>query len=213
MHIEPGLLSPAKLLFANGAAALLLARYTPSLLRQPTLLLRCLLAAIFFTACMQLAHVKVGPSELHFVGAMPIYLLCGFVPTLLGFGLGLLMQGLLFEPQDLVHLAVNALSLIVPLIVTHRLLGRHGRPLTRRHLLQLDALYYGGVTLMVGFWLANGQTATALQGWALFAASYLSVVLTEPVLTWLLVRGAQALARHHGALLRLCVDERISARA
>lgn len=116
MHIEPGLLAPAKLLFANSAAALLLAHHTPALLRQPALLLRSLLAAVFFTACMQVVHVKVGPSELHFVGAMPIYLLCGFVPTLFGFSLGLLMQGLVFEPQDLVHLAVNALSLMVPLM-------------------------------------------------------------------------------------------------
>ncbi|MEO3713796.1 energy-coupling factor ABC transporter permease [Roseateles flavus] len=213
MHIEPGLLAPAKLLFANGAAALLLAHHAPALLRQPVLVLRSVLAALFFTACMQLVHLKVGPSELHFVGAMPIYLLCGLVPTLFGFGLGLLVQGLLFEPLDLVHLAVNALSLMVPLLLTHQLLGRRDRPLSRRFLLQLDATYYAGVTLMVGFWLANGQTSTALQDWAMFAASYVTVALAEPLLSGLLVRGAQALARRRDALVRLCCDERISAGA
>lgn len=213
MHIEPGLLSPAKLLLANAAATLLLAHYTPTLLRRPALLLRCALAAVFFTVCMQAAHMKVGPSELHFVGAMPIYLLCGFVPTLLAFVLGLLMQGLLFEPQDLVHWAVNALSLMVPLLVTHGLFGRQERALSWSRILKLDAVYYGGVTLMVGFWLAHGETSTALQDWALFAASYLSLVAAEPLLSWLLVRGAQALARSRPNWVRLCCDERISAGA
>lgn len=59
---------------------------------------------------MQVWHLPIGPSELHMVGAMPIYLLLGFVPTLLGFGLGLLLQGLIFEPQDLAHLSINFLS-------------------------------------------------------------------------------------------------------
>ena len=102
---------------------------------------------------------------------------------------------------------------MVPLLLTHRLLGRHDRPLSRGRLLQLDAMYYTGVALMVGFWLANGQTSTALQDWALFAASYLSVVLAEPLLSWVMVRGAQALARRQAALVRLCCDERISAGA
>ena len=36
------------------------------------------------------------PVGLHLVGAMPVYLLFGFIPTLFGFGLGLLVQALVF---------------------------------------------------------------------------------------------------------------------
>jgi ABC-type Co2+ transport system permease subunit len=132
---------------------------------------------------MQAFHLKVGPSELHFVGAMPMYLAFGLVPTLLGFALGLLLQGLLFEPADLVHLAVNTLSLAVPLLVLHATLGRRVTAVTVRTVLRLDATYYAGVTLMVGFWLSIGVVATPLADWARFAASYLAVVALEPVVT------------------------------
>ena len=190
--------------------------------KRPALWLRTLIAAFFFSACMQAFHMKVGPSELHFVGAMPIYLLCGFLPTLFGFGLGLLLQGLVFEPQDLVHLAVNSLSLIVPLMVLHRTLGKGLREFSLANILKLDGLYYTGVTLMVGFWLANGQTATPVSDWAAFAASYLAVVAIEPVLTWAMVRGVQRLSRqrgqqpqHHQAAgwVDTCFDERLTAAA
>jgi ABC-type Co2+ transport system permease subunit len=183
MHIEPGVLGAAKIAAANVAAVGLLAACVPALWRRPALLLRTALAAAFFTLCMQAFHLKVGPSELHFVGAMPMYLAFGLVPTLLGFALGLLLQGLLFEPADLVHLAVNTLSLAVPLLVLHAALGRRVTAVTVRTVLRLDATYYAGVTLMVGFWLAIGVVATPLADWARFAASYLAVVALEPVVT------------------------------
>lgn len=40
----------------------------------------------------------------------------------------------------------------------------------------LDAVYYAGVTLMVGFWLSISNDAAPVADWALFAAS-----LTEGV--------------------------------
>ena len=109
MHIEPGILSSAKIAFANVAAVGMLAACAPALVKRPALLLRTAMAALFFSIFMQVFHMPVGASELHFVGAMPIYLLLGFVPTLFGFAFGLLLQGLLFDPQDLAHLAVNSL--------------------------------------------------------------------------------------------------------
>ncbi|MBT9495418.1 MAG: energy-coupling factor ABC transporter permease [Paucibacter sp.] len=208
MHIEPGLIAPVKLLFAAGAATIVLASYVPQLLRQPALLLRSLLAALFFSCFMQAFHMKAGPSELHFLGVMPLYLSFGFVPTLIGLGLGLLLQGLIFEPQDLPHLAVNSLSLMLPLMVVHyglakRLIRSEGR-LTVKCLLKLDAAYYGGVLAMVGFWLTLGQTQTSLAEWASFAVAYAPVVLLEPVVTlgvlWLL-RPAGLLRRQHFAAL------------
>ena len=183
MHIEPGVLAAGKLIVANGAALGLVGVVALLALRRPALLLRSGLAAAFFTLCMQAFHLKVGPSELHFLGAMPMYLLLGLVPTLLGFALGLLAQGWLFEPADLLHLSVNTLSLALPLLAVHAGFGRRLARVDLRTVLRLDASYYAGVTAMVGLWLAIGEAAAPWQDWLQFAASYLSVVALEPLLT------------------------------
>lgn len=183
MHIEIGILSPEKIAYASAGATALIAAYSADWLKSPTTWLRTGLAAFFFSVLMQVWHLPIGPSELHMVGAMPIYLLLGFVPTLLGFGLGLLLQGLIFEPQDLAHLSINFLSLAVPLVVLHHSMGKKVQDVRLTNVLKLDAVYYSGVTLMVGFWLFMGNGSTPVADWAMFAASYLSMVLIEPVVT------------------------------
>ncbi len=206
MHIEPGYISAAKVAAANVGAVALLASQARHLWLRPTLIVRTLIAAVFFSALMESFFMPVGPSELHLVGAMPIYLLFGFVPTLLGFGLGLLMQGLLFHPTDLLNLGVNTLSLAVPLVVLHATLGRRTGKLDVRTILKLDAVYYAGVTLMVGFWLSIGEVATPFSAWLAFASSDLVLVACEPLLTYAAVRFMQ---RHAGLpLVRLCFDLR-----
>ncbi|MEK6748964.1 MAG: energy-coupling factor ABC transporter permease [Pseudomonadota bacterium] len=197
MHIEPGILNQLKVLLANGALVGVLLPYLRQFIFSPALWLRTAIAALFFSLFMQSFHMAVGPSELHFVGAMPLYLLLGFLPTVFGFVAGLLLQGLIFEPWDLVHLAVNSLSLIVPLAALHYTLGRTlfaQNALQRARLpqvLRLDTLYYSGVTLMVGFWLAVSEVATPFAAWAGFAASYIAVVMIEPVFTYVTVRALQ----------------------
>ncbi len=194
MHIEPGYIAHAKVLLANVSAVGVLSYYAMGLLRRPTDLVRTLLAALFFSLFMQSFHVSVGPSELHFVGAMAMYLTLGFLPTLMGFALGLLLQGLLFDPMDLVHLAVNSLSLVLPLIAVHYTLGRKlrdaatGQRISWAAILRLDAMYYSGLTAMVGFWLLIGDVATPFAAWAAFATSYLAIVAVEPLVTYGAVR-------------------------
>lgn len=209
MHIEPGYVSGAKILAANATAIALLGSQSLRLVKQPQQLVRTLLAAVIFTLCMQSLHLPVGPSELHFVGAMPIYLTLGFLPTLFGFAIGLLLQGLLFTPTDLVHLGVNTLSLAVPLCLLHATFGDKLAKLDVKTIVKLDAVYYSGVTLMVGFWLAIGKTgevATPLAAWATFAASYASIVVAEPIFTWLALKG---LARYQDrAAVRFCFTPR-----
>jgi cobalt/nickel transport system permease protein len=203
MHIEPGMLAQHKILGANIAAVTLLLACAPAWLKRPTLWLRTALAAVFFTLFMQAF---------------------GFLPTLFGFAIGLLLQGLLFEPQDLVHLAVNILSLTVPLLALHHTFGKQlatvftGTPrgastgaLSVSTILKLDAFYYAGVTAMVGFWLMMGEGSTALADWAAFAASYVSLVLLEPVFTVLIVRGVRSVRDARWA--RACFDERLTASA
>lgn len=196
MHIEPGYVASAKILAANAAAIALVGSQSVHLLKAPTQIVRSLLAAVFFTVAMQAFHLPVGPSELHFLGAMPLYLSLGFIPTLFGFAIGLLVQGLFFDPSDLVHLGVNFLSLALPLVLVHATFGQRLDTMSVRSIMKLDAAYYTGVTLMVGFWLALGDVATPLSAWATFAASYASIVAVEPVITLLVL---QALARRQGS--------------
>ena len=194
MHIEPGVLDAVKIASANAAALGTLGASVYGFVRRPADLARTLLAALFFSIFMQVWHMPVGPSELHLIGASAIYFTFGFLPTLFGFALGLALQGLLFEPQDLVHLGVNSLSLMVPLIAVHAAFGRRffaGSGIETRwaSALRFDAAYYAGVVAMVGFWLALGQEPTPLQSWATFAASYLPLIALEPAFTLLVLKG------------------------
>ena len=199
MHIEVGILSATKVVGANTAALGLLGAHAPGFLRRPLDVVKTLLAAVFFAVFMQVWHQPVGPSELHFIGASTIYLVFGFLPTMFGFALGLLLQGALFEPLDLVHLGVNTLSLTVPLIAAHRLIGRRilaageGSAVAWSSVLKFDAVYYGGVVTMVGFWLACGDVQTSLAAWAWLAVSYLPVALCEPAISCAILRALHRL--------------------
>lgn len=197
MHIEPGILNAAKITYANITAVTTLGAYSLVLIKRPDILIKTLLAACFFSLFMEVFHLKVGASELHFVGASAVYVIFGFIPTLFGFALGLALQGLLFEPQDLIHLGVNSLSLILPLIASHGLLGRRffakdGRKINWPAIAKFDAMYYAGVVLMVGFWLSIGEEPTPLRNWLTFSASYLPLVMLEPLFTCFVVRKLKA---------------------
>jgi len=71
-----------------------------------------------------------------------------------------------------------------------------------RSILKLDAAFYAGVTLMVGFWLAIGEVATPLAAWLAFASSYAAIVLVEPVFTLLVLHAIGR--RQHSAAVRFC---------
>lgn len=206
MHVEPGYVASAKVALANaGAIGVVMwacAKHIKGFSIDPFLIVKSLIAASVFSLFMQSFHVPVGPSELHFVGAMAMYLTLGFTPTLLGFGIGLALQGAVFEPTDLYHLGVNSLSLMLPLISVHAIAGHRifnrdsGDKISWTQIVKLDAMYYAGVTSMVGFWLMIGDIATPVSAWATFAASYLVIVLCEPVVTYAVVRGLKAFEDH-----------------
>lgn len=213
MHIEPGVLDAVKVTSANAAALAALGAYTPSLIKRPVEVVKVGLAAAFFSLFMELYHAPVGPSELHFIGASAVYFTFGFLPTLFGFAIGLLLQGILFEPQDLMHLGVNSLSLIVPLIAVHETVakrffvdGETKASVTWRRIMAFDAAYYTGVVTMVGFWLLLGDDATPLADWALFAAAYLPLVLCEPAFTWMVLKGVDRLTTDNPVRRATVVD-------
>lgn len=190
MHIEPGVLNSAKVLYANVTATL--AAFSPTLITRPDNV-KALLVAAFFSVFMEVFHLPAGASELHFVGASAVYFIFGFIPTLFCFAMGLLLQGSFFEPHDLVRLGVNSLSLMLPLIAAHGLLGRRffskgERSIRWAEVVTFDAVYYTSVVAMVGFWLSVGEEPMPLKNWALFAVSYLPLILCESLFTCLVVR-------------------------
>ncbi|MBB4010672.1 energy-coupling factor ABC transporter permease [Allorhizobium taibaishanense] len=199
MHIEVGIIDPARVALANAAALSLIATQLPSLIRHPLVLPKAVLAAVAFSAMMQIWHLPVGPSELHLIGATTIYLLFGFTPAMLGFALGLVLQAFLFEPGDILHLGVNALSLMLPMLVVHLTFGRRlfstiiNERLNLARVLRLDATYYMGVSMMVGFWLSISNDGLAFSDWARWVLAYAPVFLVEACITYGVVLGIKRL--------------------
>ncbi len=197
MHIELGILNAAKLTAANTGAAVTLSAHALSFVKKPGLLIKTGLAAVFFSGFMQAFHMPVGASELHFIGASAVYLLFGFLPALFGFALGLLLQAMLFEPADMLHLGVNILSLGLPLIAAHAILGRRffssqdQTEIKWATIVRFDAIYYAGVIAMVGFWLSLGSEPTPFLNWAMFAIAYVPLVFLEPAFTYYALRLAR----------------------
>lgn len=212
MHIEIGIIDPARIAMANAAALGLVATQIPALVKRPDAILRTGLAAVGFSVLMQVWHLPVGPSELHLIGATTVYLLFGFAPTLVGFALGLMLQTIL-EPQDVYHLGVNALSLMVPLVLMHATFGRRltaagGDRFTLARVLRIDAVYYAGVSAMVGFWLMISNDPAPVADWASWALAYLPVFLAEAMLTFATV-SLLARWRDRGALRPFLAIDRL----
>jgi ABC-type Co2+ transport system permease subunit len=114
MHIEPGLIAPVKLSLAAATAVLVYLRVLPRWLRQPRLWVRTALAAVFFDVHAGFPHAGGAVRTAFHRRNAGVSELC-YLPAMLGFGIGLFLQALIFEPQDMVHLAVNTLSLVIPL--------------------------------------------------------------------------------------------------
>lgn len=208
MHIEIGIIEPARAALADAAALGLVATQLPAVVRQPSNLPKVALSAVIFSVLMQAWHMPVGPSELHLVGATTVYILFGFAPAMLGFALGLLLQVLLFEPEDMAHLGVNALSLMLPMAAVHYSFGRRlfdarfQDRFSLARVLRIDAIYYAGVSAMVGFWLLISTDSVALADWGAWVAAYLPVFMAEALLTFVTVT-ILAGVRRSPAILRM----------
>src|SRR6476620_5564329 len=114
MHIEPGLVDGAKitLSYATAAAAVgYSVKLVPQTVREQGLVsfaLRTAAATVLvFSFFEVLPHVRVGVSELHLILGSTLFLLFGAAPAACGLALGLLPQGLLFEPVDLPQYGMN----------------------------------------------------------------------------------------------------------
>ncbi len=214
MHVEPGMVIAPKVAMANMAAVGVIGYYlrdwisVKDIKKSVLNLGRTALAALWFLLMMQfLPHFPVGPSEWHMVSFLIMYLIFGFTPTLYGFAISLAIQATpIFEPQDMVHLGVNFLSLAVPLIVVHNIYkskvwkittGDLSKNMTRDikdginyfDLVKIDTTYYVLMSLMVLFWLSwGGVLEHPAEGWLKFMSSYAINLVIEPLVTVVLVK-------------------------
>ncbi|MBO9453578.1 energy-coupling factor ABC transporter permease [Paracoccus sp. R12_1] len=206
MHIEPGVVSGAKILLSYATAAGAGA-YTMKLawdaLRErgpASLLMRGAIAtALVFAFFEILPHFPVGVSEVHFILGSTLFLIFGPAAAAIGLALGLLAQGLFFAPFDLPQYGMNLTTLLVPLFALQALAARiiaPGTPyvdLRYGQALALSTAYQGGVVLWVAFWAIYGQGLAGIGGIATFGAAYMLVVLIEPLVDLAVLAGAKSL--------------------
>lgn len=213
MHIEPGVVDGAKMVFAYATAAGA-AGYAAKLAMEDlrhhngaSFAIRTVLATIgTFIFFEVMPHFAVGISEVHFILGTTLFLLMGAAPAALGLALGLLVQGAFFAPSDLPMFFVNVTTLLVPLFAVTAV-ARRVIPETTAYVdldyaqvLKLSAMYQGGVVAWVAFWAFYGQGVNAETFAAVwtFGAAYLLVILIEPIADLAVLAGAKAMRGNGG---------------
>ena len=196
MHIEPGIVTGAKIVlsYATGAAACACAsKLAAETVREQgivSLAVRTIAAtALVFSFFELLPHFRVGVSEVHFILGSTLFLILGTAPAALGLALGLLLQGLFFEPADLPQYGMNVTTLLVPLFAIQalgkRIIARNTAyvDLHYRQALALSTAYQSGIVAWVAFWALYGAGfgAANLANIVTFAASYALVIVIEPL--------------------------------
>lgn len=196
MHIEPGIVTGAKLVLsyatgiAAGGVALKLAAETVREQGVGSFAARTLATTgLVFTFFQVLPHFPVGVSEVHFILGSTLFLLFGAAPAAFGLALGLLLQSIFFVPTDLPQYGMNVTTLLVPLFaiqaIATRIISRNTAyvDLKYRQALALSTTYQAGVIAWVAFWAlyGSGFAMSNLANIATFAASYALVIVIEPL--------------------------------
>lgn len=207
MHIEPGLVAPAKMVLAYATAAggaAVTAKFAWETLKEKglgSLVGRSAIAtAAAFSFFQVLPHFPVGVSEVHFILGSTLLLVLGAAPAAFGLALALLAQGLIFAPFDLPQYFANVTTLIVPLIAIKYVADKLIKPETAyvdikyKDALALSTTYQGGVVLWVAFWAFYGQGFGAATTTSVFAfgGAYMLVVLIEPLVDLAVLAGAKS---------------------
>lgn len=214
MHIEPGLVTGAKLALsvvtAVGTAGFT-AKHAAQAIRDNGIVsfaARTLAATIaVFIFFQVLPHHSVGVSEVHFIFGSTIFLILGAAPAAIGLALGLLVQGLLFAQIDLPQYGMNVTTLVLPLLAIKMVADRIIAPGTAyadvsyKQALALSTTYQAGVVAWVGFWVTYGQGfgSEVLASVGTFGAAYMLVVCIEPFVDLAALAGAKAIKKHLNA--------------
>lgn len=208
MHIEPGLVAGSKLLLGYATSAVAVLAVSKLALAEartqgavPLLARAGMASALVLVFFEVLPHFPVGVSEVHFIMGSTLYLLLGAAAAGTGLAAGLLIQGLLFQPQDLAQYGMNVTTLLMPLLaidaVARRIIAKDTAYVDLRYsqALALSTTFQAGVVSWVVFWalLGHGVEADNLASIVTFAGAYATVLLIEPVVDLVALAAAKAL--------------------
>ncbi|MCJ7874444.1 energy-coupling factor ABC transporter permease [Phaeobacter sp. J2-8] len=212
MHIEPGVVTGAKLILSYATATtagLYTLKTAFDAVRQQglgSLALRTVVATAAVLVFFQiLPHYPVGVSEVHLILGSTLFLMLGAAPAAIGLALGLLIQGIVFAQFDLPQYGMNVTTLLVPLFGLQYLARRLIAPgtayvdLKYSQALALSTAYQGGIVAWVAFWAVYGQGFAEVGQVMAFGAAYMLVILLEPLVDLAVLAAAKRLQGLNGS--------------
>jgi ABC-type Co2+ transport system permease subunit len=197
VHIEPGVVSGAKIFLSYGTAAGVLgagAKLMWENIKEYGLfsfILKTIIATVVVFSCFEiLPHYPVGVSEVHLILGTTIYLIFGVGPAVVGLALGLLIQGVFFAPFDLPQYGINVTTLLASILALHlvakKIIPKETayKDISYSQLLKMSVVWEGSIVAWVAFWAFYGQGfgAENLHNVAIFGSSYMLVVILEPLI-------------------------------
>lgn len=198
MHIEPGVVTGAKIILSYATAAGSFA--IAGKLARDTIMndgnFLSLIGRTFITTALVFCffevfpHHAVGVSEVHLILGSTLFLIFGAGPAALGLIFGLLIQGLFFAPYDLPQYGMNVTTLVVPLYAMSLLAKRiipnkiPYKDVKYWQALSLSTTYQAGIVAWVAFWAFYGEglSSATLSNVASFGVAYMSVIIVEPLI-------------------------------
>ena len=196
MHIEPGVVSGAKMLLSYGTGmavvgtGLKLAWDNIKENGLVSFVLKSVIATAIVFSCFEiLPHYPIGVSEVHLILGTTIFLMFGIAPAMMGLAIGLLVQGVFFAPFDLPQYGINVTTLLASMlalnIVARKVIPQKTayKDITYSQLLKLSIVWEGAIVSWVAFWAFYGQGfgAENIHNVLTFGAAYMSVVIIEPL--------------------------------
>ncbi len=166
MHIEPGIVSPEKIVLsyvtAVGAIGYLMHLSATEIKKRGllSLLIRSLMSTVLVFCFFQvLPHYPVGVSEVHLILGSTLFLVFGPAAAAFGLTAGLLTQGIFFAPFDLPQIGMNITTLLAPLyamsMIAKNFISEETAYVDLKYsqAFKLSLIYQGGVVMWVGFML------------------------------------------------------------
>jgi len=196
MHIEAGVVDGAKMLLSYGTAAAVFGatgKVAFDNIKENgllSLILKSMIATIVVFFCFEvLPHYPVGISEVHLILGTTIFLVFGIAPAAIGLALGLGIQGLFFAPFDLPQYGINVTTLLASMLILNIAVQKiipaktAYKDITYSQMLKMSLVWEGAIVSWVAFWAFYGQgfSSENIENVATFGASYMTVILIEPL--------------------------------
>ena len=207
MHIEPGVVSGAKMFLSYGTATAVIgtsAKLAWDNIKENgiiSFLVKTIISTMIVFSCFEiLPHYPIGVSEVHLILGTTIFLIFGVAPAAFGLALGLLIQGVFFAPFDLPQYGINVTTLLASILalnlVAKKVIPKDTpyKDITYSQLLKLSIAWEGSIVAWVAFWAFYGQGfgAENLHNVFIFGASYMGVVIIEPLIDLAVLAAVKA---------------------